>query len=182
MWDLPGPGTEPASLALAGGFLTTGPPGKRKSHYLEVNQLISKIFSNFVICNIYLIHESQPPNRWYFTWYKTLEQKKRKIRHFISQPFTASLTMESEASFLKLTSTGNPLLQQVMPDPIPRFFCLDAHHTHPSFLWMELNTKHWWCTMFWLGNDYCLVEEKLLFGGFCFYLLWLWFFLLWHDG
>ena len=28
MWDLPGPGIEPLSPALAGGFLTTGPPGK----------------------------------------------------------------------------------------------------------------------------------------------------------
>ena len=31
MWDLPRPGIEPVSLALAGGFLTTAPPGK--SHY-----------------------------------------------------------------------------------------------------------------------------------------------------
>ena len=28
MWDLPGPGLELLSLALAGGFLTTAPPGK----------------------------------------------------------------------------------------------------------------------------------------------------------
>ena len=28
MWDLPGPGLEPVSPALAGGFLTTEPPGK----------------------------------------------------------------------------------------------------------------------------------------------------------
>ena len=28
IWDLPGPGLEPVSLALAGGFLTTAPPGK----------------------------------------------------------------------------------------------------------------------------------------------------------
>ena len=28
MWDLPGPGIEPASPALAGGFFTTEPPGK----------------------------------------------------------------------------------------------------------------------------------------------------------
>ena len=28
MWDLPGPGLEPVSSALAGGFLTTVPPGK----------------------------------------------------------------------------------------------------------------------------------------------------------
>ena len=27
-WDLPGPGIEPLSPALAGGFLTTVPPGK----------------------------------------------------------------------------------------------------------------------------------------------------------
>ena len=27
-WDLPGPGIEPVSPALAGGFLTTAPPGK----------------------------------------------------------------------------------------------------------------------------------------------------------
>ena len=27
MWDLPGPGIEPVSPALAGRFLTTGPPG-----------------------------------------------------------------------------------------------------------------------------------------------------------
>ena len=28
MWDLPAPGLEPMSPALAGGFLTTAPPGK----------------------------------------------------------------------------------------------------------------------------------------------------------
>ena len=28
MWDLPGPGLEPMSPALAGGFLTAAPPGK----------------------------------------------------------------------------------------------------------------------------------------------------------
>ena len=28
MWDLPGPGIKPVSLALVGGFLTTAPPGK----------------------------------------------------------------------------------------------------------------------------------------------------------
>ena len=28
MWDLPGPGLEPVSPQLAGGFLTTAPQGK----------------------------------------------------------------------------------------------------------------------------------------------------------
>ena len=31
MWDPPGPRLEPASPALAGGFLTTAPPGKPQS-------------------------------------------------------------------------------------------------------------------------------------------------------
>ena len=34
MWDLPGPGLEPVSLALAGGFSSTGPPGKSGIHAL----------------------------------------------------------------------------------------------------------------------------------------------------
>ena len=31
MWDLPVPGIEPVSPALAGGFLTTAPPGKPRN-------------------------------------------------------------------------------------------------------------------------------------------------------
>ena len=33
MWDLAGPGLEPVSPALAGGFLTTAPPGKPKDFF-----------------------------------------------------------------------------------------------------------------------------------------------------
>ena len=40
MWDLPGPGLEPVSLALAGGFLTTAPPGK--SDIIDFKAQISK--------------------------------------------------------------------------------------------------------------------------------------------
>ena len=35
MWDLPGPGLEPASPALAGRFPTTAPPGKPSNHFLK---------------------------------------------------------------------------------------------------------------------------------------------------
>ena len=35
MWDLPAPGLEPVSPALAGGFLTTAPPGKPLSCLLD---------------------------------------------------------------------------------------------------------------------------------------------------
>ena len=34
MWDLPRPGLEPVSPALAGGFLTTAPPGRSASFFL----------------------------------------------------------------------------------------------------------------------------------------------------
>ena len=33
MWDLPGPGLEPVSPALAGGFLSTAPPGKSQNTF-----------------------------------------------------------------------------------------------------------------------------------------------------
>ena len=39
MWDLPGPGIEPVSPALAGGFLTTVPLGKSNILILEMRQL-----------------------------------------------------------------------------------------------------------------------------------------------
>ena len=35
MWDLPGPGVKPVSPALAGGFLTTDPPGKPYRWFLR---------------------------------------------------------------------------------------------------------------------------------------------------
>ena len=41
MWDLPGPGLEPVSPALAGGFLTTAPPGKSPSVHSFIHQIIN---------------------------------------------------------------------------------------------------------------------------------------------
>ena len=37
MWDLPGPGIEPMTPALAGGFLTTEPPGKSPKAFFKTN-------------------------------------------------------------------------------------------------------------------------------------------------
>ena len=36
MWDLPRPGLEPMSPALAGGFSTTAPPGKPRGHSYNI--------------------------------------------------------------------------------------------------------------------------------------------------
>ena len=43
MWDLPRPGLEPASSALAGGFSTTAPPGK-PLHYYFYGKLFTYLF------------------------------------------------------------------------------------------------------------------------------------------
>ena len=43
MWDLPGPGLKPVSLALAGGFLTTAPPGKP-----ELSKVLTHLISDFL--------------------------------------------------------------------------------------------------------------------------------------
>ena len=44
MWDHPGPGIEPKSPSLAGGFFTTEPPGKPYFIYFLKITLILKIF------------------------------------------------------------------------------------------------------------------------------------------
>ena len=50
MWDLPGPGIEPVSPALAGGFLTTVPPGKP----IHIRYVYSKFFVDIPFLGIYL--------------------------------------------------------------------------------------------------------------------------------
>ena len=56
MWDLPRPGLEPMSPALAGGFSTTAPPGKpcisSLVRYLDILPFYFFLFFNFK--NIYL--------------------------------------------------------------------------------------------------------------------------------
>ena len=42
MWDLPGPGLEPVSPALAGGFLTPAPPGKPSPNFFYLHKSFEK--------------------------------------------------------------------------------------------------------------------------------------------
>ena len=54
MWDLPGPGLEPVSPALAGGFLTTAPPGKslqcgfRPTDFVEAQILMRAVLTQLM--------------------------------------------------------------------------------------------------------------------------------------
>ena len=48
MWDLPGPGIEPVSPALAGGFLTTAPPGKSRQCGFNFCKITARPFIFFL--------------------------------------------------------------------------------------------------------------------------------------
>ena len=45
MWDLPRPGLEPVFPALAGGFLTTEPPGKPREILLITTLSLTELFN-----------------------------------------------------------------------------------------------------------------------------------------
>ena len=47
MWDLPRPGLEPASPALAGRLSTTAPPGKTKQGFFKFISIVVKLFFLF---------------------------------------------------------------------------------------------------------------------------------------
>ena len=49
MWDLPGPGLESVSPALAGGFLTTVPPGKPKGQLILIMFYLTQHIQNIIL-------------------------------------------------------------------------------------------------------------------------------------
>ena len=55
MWDLPGPGLEPVSPALAGGFLTTAPPGKSLLFSVFVFAQLPGYFFNLILSTTLLV-------------------------------------------------------------------------------------------------------------------------------
>ena len=53
MWDLPRPGIEPVSLALAGGFSTTAPPGKPLPKLIyRFNTISTKLSARIFLWNV----------------------------------------------------------------------------------------------------------------------------------
>ena len=68
MWDLPRPGFEPVSPALAGGFLTTVPPGKPLPSFLK-NIFLGKEFR-------LIFYSSLPPVKDVFPLSVTSKDKK----------------------------------------------------------------------------------------------------------
>ena len=62
MWDLPRPGLEPVSPALAGGFLTTVLPGKPQHNVFDLHMLCVSVLHSFILlssmvrlyCNLFI--------------------------------------------------------------------------------------------------------------------------------
>ena len=81
MWDLPGPGLEPVSPALAGGFLTTAPPGK--PHKILVRIKLDNFMCGFswwlcrvwwcghMICLVTCFRHGWQLTKYYMMWFPT---------------------------------------------------------------------------------------------------------------
>ena len=91
MWDLPGPGLEPISPALAGGFLTTAPPGKPWSFHLS-SSLLCWSFHSQVMRQSFLqvphLVLKQPDNPLHQLFYLHILQNEGSWPHLFSGVFS----------------------------------------------------------------------------------------------
>ena len=80
MWDLPRPGLEPVSPALAGRFSTTAPPGKPAKYLFEVSENKVVIFS-------IPLHEHAEFSLWNTRGSVGPQMKKRsaEVQNYLSQ-------------------------------------------------------------------------------------------------
>ena len=92
MWDLPGPGLKPVSPALAGGFLTTAPPGKSLARHLYprwVPSAPSSLLYHAVQVAGSLYHSLNLPQRLLFLWQPSDPQVNKFEEFFLSVLSTA---------------------------------------------------------------------------------------------
>ena len=61
MWDLPGPGLEPVSPALAGRFLTTAPPGKSHFAHFWIGLFLLLSYRS----SLYILDINPLPDIWF---------------------------------------------------------------------------------------------------------------------
>ena len=70
MWNLPGPGLEPVSPALAGRFLTTAPPGKPLAKILKNNEATVTVHAAlFTIAKLWKKPQCPSTDEWIKKWY-----------------------------------------------------------------------------------------------------------------
>ena len=93
MWDLPRPGLEPVSPALAGRFSTTAPPGKPSLllllsnlfnldfTVLHYNHALVYTIRSFALLSLYTICLAKPYPHFLCDYLQTIEQCSRKIHN-----------------------------------------------------------------------------------------------------
>ena len=82
MWDLPRPGLEPVSLALAGGSLTTAPPGKSPCHTTGPSSRVPTL--PYSPCPFLLPHKSQLDPHFHLNPTSQLLTPSCSIPHLVS--------------------------------------------------------------------------------------------------
>ena len=65
MWDLPGPGLEPVSPALAGGFLTTAPPGNSMAFIFKLHALFQSLYKDLLTLALKISFRTVFSQAWY---------------------------------------------------------------------------------------------------------------------
>ena len=91
MWDLPRSGLEPMPPALAGGFLTTAPPGKPQVHLFEKEQHILffpllKTQVNMFNYESYFLFHARQNNDFQFYWLVRIMQVNFQPRYLFCDP------------------------------------------------------------------------------------------------
>ena len=111
MWDLPGPGIEPVSPALAGGFLTNAPPGKLPVH-LSLNDttvcpgIHGTNLGVFLNISLSLMPQIQPISKSC----NNTSQTSLECFHFFSISFARTL---SQATVFISSTTGTSQSPQI---------------------------------------------------------------------
>ena len=177
MWDLPGPGLEPVSPALAGGFLTTAPPRKPK-HKVFRDKNYTCIFFFWLHCTACRIWVPQPrielgPRQWnrvlttglpgnslhlHFKWNEELLAKK-------GWPFQWVLKWQRENILAYLIGTLWERKKCLSTFSLPYFSFLTEIRIHTKwnmFPRMTTTKNQLQCICFLLGkNNFNFLEEYL---------------------
>ena len=131
MWGLPGLGTECMSPALAGGFLTTGPPGKSLVFFLSLfNSMASKL--GFLCCLSFL-----PPTPLTHSW--THHSTKRPPSWNIQRTLPILSVLDSSAGLDTDNCFAPP--DTLSPHFFPYFWHLPCSQVSPSFPTQTLNVQ-----------------------------------------
>ena len=119
MWDLPGPGLEPVSLALAGRFPTTAPPGKPllnsctvksaakaiATQQKSLDSLAEVVFDNRITLGYLLTEQGDVcamANTTCYTWIDTSEEAETQLHKISEQASCLKRVTPSMGSFSDL--------------------------------------------------------------------------------